>query len=272
MLLVAGFISAALWLSIGFDRKKYDIYTVYLSEPVSGLSDESAVKYNGVKVGLVNRIELNQIDPQQVKIQLLIEEGTPITTSTEATLVAQGITGTTYLGLTASSPSMFPLQKTPGEPYPVIPYKPSFLFQLEKNINEISKGFKRILSKANANAIKHSLANIEEISDTIAKDRQKIDQTLRDFPVILNNLKVSISKFNILATDLSAASKQISSAMQAGKNSIDKISQQALPPAVQLLDRLDTMTANLEKVSAEMRQNPAVVIRGSAPPKPGPGE
>ena len=130
LILSATLLSAALWLSVGFDRKKYDIYTVYMREAASGLSDDSVVKYNGVKVGVVNKIELNQFDPQQVKIELKIVAGTPITTSTHATLINQGITGTTYLGLSASSPSLFPLQKTPGEPNPVIPYTPSFFSQL----------------------------------------------------------------------------------------------------------------------------------------------
>ena len=75
-----------------------------------------------------------------------------------------------------------------------------------------------------------------------------------------------------MSHDISAAGAQVSDAMRAGRNSIDKISQQAIPPAVILLRRLNLIAANLEQVSAEIRQNPAVIIRGSAPPKPGPGE
>ena len=60
--------------------------------------------------------------------------------------------------------------------------------------------------------------------------------------------------------------------MGSGKNTIDQISQQAVPSATSLLNRLNAIAANLEKVSNEMRQNPSVVIRGSKPPQPGPGE
>ena len=75
-----------------------------------------------------------------------------------------------------------------------------------------------------------------------------------------------------MSHDISAAGFQLADTMRAGRNSIDKISQQAIPPAVVLLHRLNLIAANLEKVSEEMRQNPAVILRGSAPPKPGPGE
>ncbi len=272
LILVAGLFSAGLWLSVGFDSKKYDLYTVYVPEPVSGLSDDSVVKYNGVKVGVVNKIELNQFDPQQVKIQLKIEEGTPITSSTHATLISQGITGTTYLGLSATSPSLFPLQKTPGEPYPVIPYTPSFLSQLEKNLHDVSVGIKRIFDKENALSLKIALKNLQTVTDVIANNHQNLDQSLKDLPKLLRGLKGTVKKFNSMAEDMSSAGQHVSVTMQAGKNTIDKLSQQTLPPIVLLMQRLDLIAANLEKVSSQMRQNPAVVIRGNSPARSGPGE
>ena len=272
LILFTCLLSAGLWLSVSFDRKKYDIYTVYMREAASGLSDDSIVKYNGVKVGLVNKIELNQFDPQQVRIELKIVEGTPITTSTHATLVSQGITGTTYLGLSASSPSLFPLQKTPGEPYPVIPYTPSFFSQLEKNINEVSVGIKRIFDKENAKALKQSLLNLQKVTDIVAKNDSQLNQMIKDLPELISDLKTSALKFNNMAEHMSSAGQSVSSTMNAGKSTIDKLSQQAIPPVVLLMQRLDLIAANLEKVSTQMRQNPSVIIRGNTPPQPGPGE
>ena len=272
LILVGCLLAGGLWLSVGFDRKAYDLYTVYVPEPVSGLGDDSIVKYNGVKVGVVSKIELNQFDPQQVRLELKIEEGTPITTSTHATLISQGITGTNYLGLTASSPSLFPLQKTPGEPYPVIPYKASFFSQLEKNIHDVSIGIKRIFDKENAQALKASLINLQKVSDVVAQNNHNLNKSLEELPLLITDLKKSVDKFANMSTNMSTAGKQVSSTMKAGKNTIDKISQQTIPPIVLLIQRMDTIANNLEKVSSEMRQNPAIIIRGTAPPKSGPGE
>lgn len=251
IILTAGLIAAGLWLSIGFERKKYNNYIVYMYESVSGLSEESPVKYNGVRVGQVIKVELSKVDPQQTKITIQVEQGTPITTSTTATLITQGITGTTSLGLSPSSSTFIPLQRTPGEPYPVIPSKPSFFNQLEKNIHEISEGFKNILTKENSRNLK---------------------QALIELPKVLNDLQGATKKFNSLAESMSTAGEQVTSTMKAGKEGIDLISNQTIPPAITLLRRLDSIAANLEKVSAQMRQNPAVIIRGSAMPSPGPGE
>ena len=272
LILAAGLLSFGMWLSVGFDRKHYNLYTVYVDEAVSGLSNDSVVKYNGVKVGLVDQIELNQFDPQQVKIQLKIEEGTPITISTHASLINQGITGAVYLGLSASSPSPFPLQKTPGEPYPVIPYKPSFLSRLEQSIDDVSVGVKRIFDKENALYLKNSLANMQEVTNVIAKNTTQLNQSLKDLPLLIKELKTGVGKFTDMSGDMSTAGKQVTVTMRTGKNAINKITQQTLPPIVLLLNRLDLIAANLEKVSAQMRQNPAVIIRGTAPLKSGPGE
>ena len=102
VLMLFGLISVALWLSEGFNRKTYHNYLVFMQEAVSGLSEGSLVKYNGVKVGLVKSIILDK-NPRLVELILEIEEGTPITVDTVANLIAQGITGTTYLGLSVTS-------------------------------------------------------------------------------------------------------------------------------------------------------------------------
>ncbi|KTD17479.1 MlaD family protein [Legionella jordanis] len=293
LVLIAGLIASGLWLSVGFEQKKYNVYEVYMHEAVSGLSNEAAVKFNGVQVGFVKAIELNQTDPQQVKLLLSIEEGTPITTSTSATLISQGITGVTYVGLSASSSDLTPLQKLPNQAYPVIPSKPSLFHQLDsvlkdvsENVNKVSLEVSRIFDKENATYIKKTLANFEEVTSVIAKDSQYIHQSLKnadvflkntakasqEFPAVIADLKAGVKKFNHMANSLSEAGDNISETMQAGKLAISKISQQAVPPAVSVLRRLEVVASNLEKISAQMRQNPSVLIRGTKAPKPGPGE
>jgi phospholipid/cholesterol/gamma-HCH transport system substrate-binding protein len=272
LFLAASLLSASLWLSVGFDRKIYHSFIVYMDEPVSGLNNESPVKYNGVKVGFVSDIALSTVDPQRVQLMLKIEEGTPITINTRATLISQGITGTTYLGLTATSASLIPLQKTPNEPYPVIPYKPSFYFILEKNINRLSEQVNHMFNKENTQNINQTLAHLEKITSTIAKNSESLNQSFRDLPRLITAIEHSTAKFNTMADDVSVAGTQFTKTMKAGKNSLDQLSQQTIPAIVILLRRLDNISSNFEMVSQKMRQNPAVLLRGTTPPQNGPGE
>lgn len=293
LVLSAGLLSAFLWLSVGFNQKTYIPYTVYLHEAASGLSKDAPVKFNGVQVGAVKDIRLNKNDPRQVEIILDIESGTPITTSTTATLISQGITGVTYIGLTADSADLTPLQKMPGEPYPVIPAKPSLFNQLDNLLKEVSVSVNKVSTQAqfifneeNANHIKQILTNVENLTGLVAKNDKTIQtsiknadvflanlaQTSKEFPQMFKEFQTGISKFKVMADSLSKAGGTVSSTMGTGKTTLDKLSQETLAPISTLLRRLNAISANLEKVSSEMRQNPSVVIRGSAAPKPGPGE
>jgi phospholipid/cholesterol/gamma-HCH transport system substrate-binding protein len=284
--LAIGLVSSALWLSMGFNQKSYSLYTVYLHEAAAGLSEESPVKFNGVQVGFVKRIQLNRMDPRQVEILLSIQEGTPITTSTFATLISQGITGVTYVGLSAASSNLTPLRKMAGEPYPVIPTKPSLFNQLDAVLKEVSESVyklstqaQRIFNEENAQYVRGFLRHLDEVSTTIANNKTQIDRTLKnadrsfvnvakfsdDLPKISKELQRLFGTFN-------HAGKDISSTMHSGKNALDKLSQQAIPPAVLLLRRLNNIASDLSKVSDALRQNPSVVLRGTTPPPPGPGE
>ncbi len=271
LLLASALIATGLWLSIGFDQKVYNVYAVYMNEAVSGLSEDSPVKFNGVKVGYVRNIDLNKTDPQRVTLLLNIEQGTPITTSTYATLISQGITGTTYVGLSAASPEMVPLEKEAGQPYPVIPAKPSLLTQIDKVITV---------------ALKKSLLNMEKFSQVLADNSTKINKTLENIdtlmanasnaskklPDVMRKLDRGMSRLDSTMASLHKASNSLTGAMDSGKVTLDAFTQQAIPPFVDLMNRLNAIAGNLEQVSNQMRQNPSVIIRGKALPRPGPGE
>lgn len=293
LVLLIGLLSTMVWLSVGFNQKTYKLYTVYLHEPASGLSKDAPVKYNGVQVGYVHEIKLNKNDPRQVEIILNIEAGTPITTSTAATLISQGITGVTHIGLTASTADLTPIKKLPGEPYPVIPAKPSLFNQLDTLLREVSESIgnlstqaQHIFNEKNARHVSHILNNLEDVTEVVAKNSKNINSSIKnadsflenmakssqDFPKLLKELQTGVAKFKMMADSLSKAGSSVSDTMGSGRTTLDKLSQDALAPASVLLRRLNAISVNLEKVSNEMRQNPSVVIRGTAAPKPGPGE
>src|SRR5262245_37042478 len=107
-------VAALIWFTAA-QHKPHQIYLVYMNEPATGLSIDAPVKFNGVDVGTVKDIRLNYSNPKQVCLELSIETGTPINQSTMATLMVQGITGVTYVGLSASAVHAPPLEIKPGE-------------------------------------------------------------------------------------------------------------------------------------------------------------
>ena len=127
-LLVAGL----LWLaSGGAIQKKYDTYLAIEDESVAGLNLNAPVKYNGVDVGKVHRIDLDHADPQRVILSFDIERGTPVKEDTIAILKTQGITGITYVELSGGAMGSPLLHAVAPNKYPVIQTRPSLSARLE---------------------------------------------------------------------------------------------------------------------------------------------
>src|SRR4051812_27784006 len=91
--LVAFIVLSIIWLSAGLGFQQYKIYKVYMAESVSGLSQDSAVEFNGVSVGTVKSINIDHANPQLVTLLLNIQADTPISQGTKAMLNGRGLTG-----------------------------------------------------------------------------------------------------------------------------------------------------------------------------------
>lgn len=237
IVLISAIVFIIVWLSSGLRTKEVSSYAIIMNEPVTGLNIDSPVKYNGVDVGAVKKIELRRSNPKQVFILVDIYVGTPITQGTTATLSVQGLTGIAYLSLQGSDTNLAPLEAESGHRYPVIRSTPSFLLRLDTaiqdlttNINKITASVQELLNPENQKAIQATLKSLDTISLQLAKSSKNFPNTMQTF------------------------------------------SQQTLPDTNKLLNNLNTLTIDLLETSSNIKQNPAILFRGQTPPPLGPGE
>lgn len=290
--LLAAIFVIIIWLSTGIKTTHYKIYQVHMNESVAGLSENAPVKFNGVTVGTVEAIELNLKDPQQVILTLEIEPNIPITETTRAILVEQGITGIAYIGLKTGKNSP-PLKAKKGEKYPVIPASPSFLVKLDQTIETLSGSFtemsnhvKALLSESNVKSIQGSLKNIEKISNTIAENDDNISKSLQDLQILLKNSAVASKRFpkimseiekgsqaiQSFSAELSISSKSANKAFEQSDVAIQSFSNSIIPETYQTMQNIRDITENLKSLSSELQQNPAILLKGKTPQPLGPGE
>jgi phospholipid/cholesterol/gamma-HCH transport system substrate-binding protein len=249
---------AIIWLSSGFSFEQYSTYIVYMKESVSGLNIDSPVEFNGVNVGTVTTIKLSHKNPELVELLLKIDNTTPITQGTSATLNTRGVTGITYIALKDKSTDLRPLVAVNKEPYPVIKTAPSLfvrldtaLSQLSENLREVTKSIQSVLNKENQQSITEILSNLQNVTATMSSNSKKIDT------IVENTVK---------------ASQQFGPLLQSGMGSMKVLELQTIPATYRLLNNLNDVTRNLTQISNELKQNPSMLIRGTAPPQLGPGE
>lgn len=293
IVMVVALILIVMWLTSMKHDDVYNTYVTFMREEVSGLNVQSPVKYNGVKVGYVSSLKLNPKDPQQVIIVMKIKDRTPITTSTIATLTTEGITGMEYVGLKALTAEAPMLKARPGQLYPVIPSEPSLLMKLStavqevtQSISRLSKDVRQVFDEKNRENLARSLANVQEVTHSIAINSNEISQSIKyankllknsseatdELPPIMKKIHSTLNELEKTAVSVKNAGNSVRGAMNETETSMQNLSQQVLPGTQQLLQHLNNLSGSLLQVSNELVQNPAILVRGKTPAKLGPGE
>ena len=228
---------SVIWLSAGFSVETYDTYKVYMKESVSGLSVDGAVEFNGVNVGTVKSIKINQKDPELVELLLRIRSTTPISQGTNATMNLRGLTGVTFIALRDVGEDKGPIPILPGEQYPIIKTGTSLLTRLDVALTQLNKSF-------------------QDVSISIQK--------------LLNN--DNLQSIKLILANLTSVSEKLTPLLQNGFDTLDNFKRETLPAANQAITNLNSVMSNMAAITLEMKQNPAVLIRGTTPLPLGPGE
>lgn len=256
--LVAAVVFAIIWLSSGFNFAHHKVYMIYMKESVTGLNIDSPVEFNGVSVGEVKNIGLNQLNPHVVELLININSDTPVTEGTVATLNTRGVTGFTYVALKDVGTDMRPLTPSNNQPYPVIKTAPSIFLRLDTalsevsaNLRQVADSIKSVLDKQNQRSIRDILSNITRVTNALAENSEKMD-------LILKNT--------------ADASKQFQPLLQSTTDSLHALQKEALPATYQLINNLNDMTKSMSQVTNQIKQNPSILIRGSEQRPLGPGE
>lgn len=286
-------IAGVLWLGAGTPGRGYDTYVVYMHESVAGLSRDSAVKYRGVDVGRVRALALDPSDTERVRLLLQIDAGTPIREDTVATLEIQGLTGLAYINLSGGTHQSPPLKAAPGEPYPVIRSRASVWGRLDRSLGELvdnligaSARLVQLLDTPNQEHIKHTLANLETLSGTLAARSAALGQSLDDLertlggtraaserlPALIQRFERSAAALERMAKDIGDAGVAMRRTLESGGREWRGFASETLPQASAAVSALRQSAEHLRRFSAALERDPAVLWRGPAAPAPGPGE
>ncbi len=294
LLLGAALVGAVLWLAAGVgSREATHPYQAVIQESVAGLSLAAPVKYLGVDVGKVDRIEIDPGNPKQVRLHFLIRHGTPIQHDSVAVLKTQGLTGIAYVeisGGSAGSPPLLP--GADGEP-PTIPFKPSLSARLENvlaallgQVDHLSDKLDAVLDADNQAALKSTLADLALVARSLAAQRAAIESGLADaartaalaaragqqLGPVLDRVASSAQAVERLADVARLASARAGDTATAATRSVQQLDSQTLPDLARLMADLNSLAVSLRQLSEQTTAQPSSLLAGPAAPVPGPGE
>ncbi len=308
VLFAAGMIAFAFWLGkYGQNQLDYRRFTVYITESVSGLSPEAAVKYNGVDVGKVESIRINPANNEEVELTLKIKKETPIKTDSYAVLKFYGITGLAFIEIVGGSKEA-PLLSDDEEGSMVIPARPSLITRLDEALSNVAAKLSvtldhadRLFNDQNVENIAMTLENLRSLSSQIdgyqgeikallARSRNletNATEALNSVKEAAGSIRSTSENFDALAqTRLAHALESLEQTSRESRELVRKLETSLergdydlhstiAPAAMELGDLINqsrTLSQEMEATLRLLRESPSDLLFKKSTPKPGPGE
>lgn len=281
------------WLGkYGFEKQKFDEYSIFFEESISGLNIGSSIKYKGFEVGTVNEIKINPSNSEEIQINILIKKGTPIKEDNYAMLGNLGITGLKYIELKGGS-NETELLKENKDGLKIIPVRTSVLTTLFDSTQDITtevmlvlNQIKKVLDDKNIDKFsqflvkgENSLSNVEQLTEYLIINEKKIDELLEEVSGLVKNSNNSLKGVNETAQSVTKTansfkelSNELLSELKKGSFNIKDLSQESFDKLNNVLNSLDETLLQTQKLVDDLNQSPSDILFKQKPIKYGPGE
>jgi phospholipid/cholesterol/gamma-HCH transport system substrate-binding protein len=295
-LLVAA-VLAGLWFNR--DRTERVPYVIATTESIPGLNPQASVRYRGLEVGRVDDISFNPAVAGQIIIRLSVDQETPITRTTFATLGYQGVTGIAFIQLDDEKTGS-PLLKSDKDHLASLPMRPGLLDMLEKRglvildkTDQITTKINQLMSDENQKIMIGAFDKIGKTADAYAVIPQQLEPTLKRMPQLTAKVEQSLTSFNELsgsATKMTRNIDRLATTLQAPDGPITKLTDtidrvggnlqdvtsdltlETLPHVVSMTDEARTSLRAVKRTANSLSDRPQGLIFGNAAATPGPGE
>lgn len=198
-------------------------YRVVFAGSVAGLHTGADVTFNGIHVGDVAGLALDPHDPRKVTALLKLDRAVPIRADTKVGLAFQGLTGLAEVSLTGGSADAGPLVAQAGEP-PTLYADATATADVTQQARDVLAHIDNMVSENEA-ALHASLANIQTVTSTLARNSQRLDQVMAGLQNLTGGpdgdgqIGKAAESIRRLADDLDKESTQISAGLTQFSNS-----------------------------------------------------
>ncbi len=268
--------------------EQYDNYYTIFDTSVNGLFVDAKVKLNGIDVGSVTRITINEENLNEVVVNFKVTHGTPIKIGTRAGMTAgMNLTGEKQVVLSGGSFS------EPNVPEGgLVPAEVSHFDHITSQAGDIVAHVDSVLVNVNAllsaenaenlsKAIKNfetMTANLSRVTQSMAKPIENISKSAESMHRVMSEIEeakiaakagedLDILKQKLDAIDTKAMNENLTKAME----SISQLSKRLDGMVYKNQDQvgeaiveLNAVLENLEEFSQKIKNNPSALIREPA--------
>ncbi|MFL6690452.1 MAG: MlaD family protein [Alphaproteobacteria bacterium] len=268
--LVLGLVIALLWLTGAEYAQEYAYYQTFFSDSVSGLGQGTSVRYNGIEVGRVAKLNFDADDPKRVQVLMQIDPRLKIHSDSVASIASQGLTGGSYVEIDGGSKAAPVLEPKVWGEYPTIKSKPSTLQQLAQSapllvakLNQIADKLGDLLNDKNRKAIADVLFNLRTTTGVLSSRSKDIDTTLHNFSLASDKLNTDLSALHGTLGNADQALGSIKTAASGiGRLANNADASISSAQVGQLSTDIRNLVNNLSRLSKQLQGQPTQLLFG----------
>lgn len=296
--LIAGLAGFAAWLVKSDIDQQSTAYAIYFEGSVTGLQQGSQVQYRGIPVGSIIDIGIDPDNVERVRVVAEIDENTPITKDTIATLELQGITGIAYVQLLGGTQDSAPLvlNDDDGGDLPVIAARRSALERVFESTPdllaqavEIADRLTIFLNDDNLETLSSMLVNIGIFSQSLADNKDNVGDVMIGMSETLSEIKQlgsdlrevsgklderldgvggdlvnTLTELSAAASSLGAASQELDGMVEDLRMPLSDFSGTGLYELTSLVGESRALVAALTRITKEVERDPAGFLIGGS--------
>jgi phospholipid/cholesterol/gamma-HCH transport system substrate-binding protein len=245
LVLVASF-GFVYWMTNYGNQSQMAPLNVRIPGSANGLSVGSPVRFNGISVGSVRGLTIDENDASFVVARTDVRADAPVTEATQAILEIQGLTGAAYIELSAG--------QAPGQQNILLEAMdsgvPAQLTADPSSVTNLLSTADQILTRAND--------VVEEIEGFVVDARGPLTNTLRNTETFsraltdnADNIDQFLQSVGALSSTFEGLSGRLDTTMAAAEQLMTSIDGQKIDS---ILTNVDTVTANLSVASGDVTE------------------
>ena len=298
---IALFLAFIAWFSKSEFDQKFDKYEISFRGPIRGLSSGSEVRFNGLRVGEVEKLRLSPEDANYVIADVKLNEGTAISTDSYAQLEPLGLTGQNYIQIFSGRSGKLMVDTELKPPYQLSGRMSQFDNFLDGGGSLISgaqgalgrvntvmspqaiEDFHEILTNTrvltkkiseldiDSAQINRSLKAFEKAAIDVSAAALEVDKTALEFDAFIqNDVKSAVERAKISMAELDQTLSDFSKIATNGdvlvtdvRDAVNRLSNSGLTDLEETADALRDLSISLGNIVEKIDQNPAGFLAGS---------
>lgn len=265
-------VAFVLWLAGTHENQNRHPFTVYFTDPVSGLNKGASVQYRGVEVGKVLGVRLAEEREDLIKVDISIDDTAPIRASTQATLAMFGITGMVYVELSTEPGDTTPPPRMKDEDYPVLKGNGTQVAKIMQDIPMITKEILEVAEKLNkffddehTTLLSQTLKNTESLSRDLNgllsdENIQNASSTIENFSAASQDFKDIAARFDQTANEIEEAVKALNTMVSSNQQNINRFTGEGLSNLTKTTKEAEKTVQSIRSVTDKLRRDPSQII------------